>query len=174
MSKWGGITMGSRISYHGFDAYQTIVYNKTSLVLNMLKDMLGDEVFFFAVRKFFEQHKYSAVRSGSFFRAMQDVAEMDLQQFFDRWFNSHLLPDVRVLYTVHSDPAGFRLAVKILQVGDQFVFPLWIEWLEGEEKVRQKVLVNSGVTNVEFELKNEPSKIKINPDKSVPGRFKVT
>lgn len=174
MSKWGGITMGSRISYHGFDAYQTIVYNKTSLVLNMLKDLLGDEVFFFAVRKFFEQHKYSAVRSGSFFRAMQDVAGMDLQRFFDRWFNSHLLPDVRVLYTVHSDPAGFRLVVKILQVGDQFVFPLWIEWLEGEEKVRQKVLVESRVTNVEFELKNEPSKIKINPDKSVPGRFKVT
>jgi hypothetical protein len=44
-SEWGPIILGSRISYFDFYAYQAIIYNKSSLVLNMLKDMLSSQAF---------------------------------------------------------------------------------------------------------------------------------
>ncbi len=172
-SKWGGITMGSRISYLSFDAYQSIVYNKSALVLNMLKDLLGEEIFFSGIKKFFEQFKFTAVNSRSFFQTMQDLSGRDLDLFFDKWFNSHELPDVRCYSKVESEGEGFRFDLRIMQLKERFVFPLWIEWMEGEEKVRKKVLIESQIANFEFRLDDEPRDIRVNPDRAVPGVFKV-
>ena len=42
-SKWGGITLGSRISQNNFEAYQTIIYNNSAMVLNLLHDLLSED-----------------------------------------------------------------------------------------------------------------------------------
>jgi len=66
-SKWGPISLGSRISYSDFEAYQAIVYNKSALVLNMLMDLLGEDVFFRGLQEFFSRFKYSSALSMTIF-----------------------------------------------------------------------------------------------------------
>jgi aminopeptidase N len=127
---WGPIIFGSRISYFDFFAFQAIIYNKTSLVLNMLKDMLGDELFFSGLREFFSRYKHGAARTGNFIAIFSEVSGQDLAPFFDGWFRSHLLPEVKVERDQRREENEYVLRFKIIQSREPFVFPLWIEWFE--------------------------------------------
>jgi hypothetical protein len=170
-SNWGAILMGSRISYSDYEAYQAIVYNKAALVLNMLKDLLGEDVFFQALEEFFERYKYSAPRSKDFFDTFEEISGMSLDIFFRGWFASYQLPDVKVTHLVEKVDSGYLLKLNVVQLKGTFEFPLWIEWKENGDRYRKKISVNSAVSEFVFEREIEPKNIKINPDDWVPGKF---
>jgi len=171
-ARWGPIIFGSRISYFDFFAFQTIIYNKTALVLNMLRDMLGEDVFFQGIKDFFERFKYRAARTSDFSQTLSEISGQDLKSFFKDWFESYSLPEVRVTHSLEKKEDGYTLFFTIDQLTDSFIFPLWIEWIEGEEKVRKMILVDQKEQNFEFELEQKPKRIKINPDEAVPGKFR--
>ncbi|MEA2005350.1 MAG: M1 family aminopeptidase [Acidobacteriota bacterium] len=169
----GQITMGSRISYVDFEAYQAIVYNKTSLILNMLKDYLGEEVFFDGLKEFFSRYKYKAADTNAFFRTFNDVSGKELKPFFDMWFNSYHLPDVKVSYSIQKREDGYFLEFKITQSEELFVFPLEIEWKEGGKKVLKTVTIDKKMNEFGFLLEDKPKKIKVNPRRAIPGKFNL-
>jgi len=167
----GPITLGSRLSYYDFEAYQSIIYNKTSLVLNMLMEILGEELFFKGLREFFSEHKYSAARTKDFIETMERVSGKDLKVFFNVWLNSHLLPEIKVSHAIQKKNDEYLLKIKFIQLKKSFVFPLWIEWKEKGQKIKKKVIISKKEEIFEFRVKEKPEKIKINPDKAVPGKF---
>lgn len=172
-SKWGPITLGSRLAYHDPSAFQAIVYNKTSLVLNMLKDLVGEEVFYEGLRMFFSRYRYSAASTGDFIRVMEEVSGTDLKGFFKNWFYSYLLPEVKVSQSFsRAEEGGFILKLKLHQMKQVFVFPLWLEWTENGETIRRMVVVDEKNSAFTFHLKAKPKRIKINPDSAVPGNFR--
>jgi len=172
-SAFGPITLGSRLSFLDFQAYQAIIYNKSALVLNMLLDLLGEEVFFASLKEFLTDYKYSAASTGQFRRVMERVAGRDLDGFFSLWFNSHLLPESRVSYATITKQGGLFLKLRVEQFGDAFVYPLWIEWeeKEGAGRHREKVIVDEKSQEFEFPLQNRATKVVINPDRAVPGKI---
>ncbi len=172
-SAFGPITLGSRLSYLDFEAYQAIIYNKSALVLNMLHDLLGPKVFFAGLKEFFEQRKFSAATTSQFRQAMEKVSGRDLDAFFSLWFDSHELPSLRVSHSVFQTEAGDFLKIAIHQEGKAFVFPLWVEWQEGRVgKVRREmIVVDLPTQEFEFRIQGAPSKIRFNPDRAVPGKM---
>jgi hypothetical protein len=167
----GPVTLGSRLSFFDFSAYQSIVYDKAALALNMLREMLGDEAFFRGLRDLFESRKYGPVRTGQFREALEKASGRDLGAFFEGWFYSHGLPKVRASWAVEPDGPGEVLRVDVRQTEGVFVFPLWIEWHVGFTVHREKVLVDSANASFRIKLNGKPSRIRINPDKAVPGKF---
>jgi hypothetical protein len=170
-AKWGPILLGSRLCTLDFDAYQAIVYGKTSLVLNMLLDLLGENAFFNGLKDFFAAHKYGSARTRDFKRAMEKISGKDLEAFFKAWFSSHSLPDVKVSHSVEPEAEGYLLKVIINQPQEVFMFPLWIEWKENGKTVREKVVVEGNHEVFSFRLKGKPGKVTVNPDRAVPGKF---
>jgi hypothetical protein len=168
----GPILMGSRLSYFDFSAYQAIVYNKAALALFMLQDMLGEDVFLTGLRSFFEENKYGPARTASFVSAMEAASGKDLKDFFRGWFASHELPDVKVTWTEATVPGGARLTVRVTQVKSRFVFPLWIEWMREGLNEREMVIVENPSQEFVLTLPGRPGKVRINPQKAVPGRFR--
>jgi len=170
-SVFGPITLGSRISALDFMAYQAIVYNKTALVLNMLRELLGDDMFFKGLRQFFETYKYRGARTRNFVRIMETVSGKNLQAFFKGWFESYTLPEVYAAHALQKSEDGYVLKFRMNQAKEVFAFPLWLEWIEQGTPVRQKIVIDEKTKEFEFRLATKPSKIKINPDKLVPGKF---
>lgn len=170
-SEWGAITMGSRLSYFDYDAYQSIIYNKTSVVLNMLKDFIGEEAFFKGLRKFFADHKYGAASTNDFIRAFNKISDYDLRPFFVAWFDSHTLPWVRVTHSVKKRGEKYLLELTIHQERGLFIFPLWVQWNLNREKVIEKLLIDKKTNKFDFELEVKPRKIKVNMNEAVPGKF---
>jgi aminopeptidase N len=173
-SRWGPITMGSRLSFTDFEAYQAIVYDKASLVLNMLRDLLGDEIFFSGLKEFFDAHKFTAAATGQFRRMMEKVSGRDLHDFFRLWFDSHMLPDAQVRYRVEKKEAGVLLKIRISQLNESFVYPLWIDWEdENGARRREKLVVDKKSEEFELSLPGPPRRLEVNPDKAVPGKFLI-
>ena len=172
MTNWGAITMGSRLSYFNYDAFQSIIYDKTTLVLYLLKDYLGENVFFAALKEFFNQNRYSPAKTSDFIKVFEKVSGRDLEPFFENWLNSYLLPEVSVTHSVEKVDEQHILNVKIVQPKDLFVFPLWIEWKEGGEKYRKKLIVERRIQDFSFSSAVKQKKIVINPDDAVPGVFR--
>jgi len=170
-SKWGPITLGSRISYIDFEAYQAIVYDKSALVLNLMMDLLGKDVFFQGMREFFARFRYSSARTSDFFRTMEEISGQKLKPFFDRWFYSVELPKIKVTKKVQKKGAGYRLNIEVVQQEGVFVFPLWLEWQRDGTKIRKKFVIDKLHSEFDVDLDYKPTKIKINPNKAVPGEF---
>ncbi len=170
-SSKGCITLGSRLSHNDFEAYQAIVYNKSSLVLNMLKDILGDEVFFRGLKDFFQNHKYSAVRTKDFMETMEKVSGKDLSTFFHAWLDTHLLPEVKISHSFLKTDKGYDLMLKFTQQKNLFIFPLLVDWQEKGKTIQKKIIIDEKVKEFRFHLEEKPDQIKINSDDSVPGKF---
>jgi hypothetical protein len=167
----GPIIMGSRLSYFDFTAYQAIVYDKAALVLFMLQDLVGREAFETGLKAFFESHKYGVARTAEFVAAIEAASGRDLKEFVKGWFYSWELPDVRSTWTATPVAEGVRVDVRVTQVKGRFVFPLWIEWTRGRESGRVRLVVDEATETASFTLPMKPKKIRINPDKAVPGKF---
>jgi len=172
LADWGPITLGSRLSYLNFDAYQAIVYDRAAVALNLLRDLLGEATFFGGLRGFFEKHRYSLVRTGDFVRAMEQASGRDLQAFFKGWFDTHLLPQVRVVHEIVKRGDEHVLKIRVNQTRGVFVFPLWIRWEEDKKPVRKMLEIRAETQEFEFPVPVRPAKVKINPDRLVPGDFK--
>ncbi len=170
-AKWGPIIFGSRISHFDFYAFQSIVYNKSSLVLNMLRDLLGEEVFFQGLKEFFRRFKYQPARTSEFIATLSEISRQDLKPFFNDWFWTYTLPDVKVTHDVERMAGEYRLKIHIAQLSDPFIFPLWVEWVQDGKKVRKMIVIESKEQTVEYKLNQKPKKIRINPDSAVPGSF---
>jgi len=168
-SKWGPIDMGSRLSYLDFDAYQAVVYDKSALVLVLLMDLVGEETFFRGLREFFAAFKFKTARTVNFRAVMERTSGRDLKAFFDLWFGSHLLPEAMVAATARKEGEGFVLQVRVTQKGPAFVFPLWLEWEENGRTVRRMFVVDAAVKEFDAACAARPTRIKIDPDKLLPG-----
>jgi hypothetical protein len=171
-SRYGGITLGSRLSYLDFEAYQAIVYDKTAIALSMLRDLLGEEVFFRGLKTFFETYKFKPARTPQFVKVMETVSGRGLKAFFDGWFESYALPDVRVTSSAQKGSDGYVLKIWVTQNRGVFVFPLWVTWEENGRKVRRMLEVNSAAREYEIRTSAWPARVRVNPDKIVPGDFR--
>jgi aminopeptidase N len=151
-------------------AYQSIIYNKTTLALNMLMELLGEESFYQGLNEFFRRHKYGAASTQDFIQTIEEISGKNLDVFFQSWFRSYSLPEVKVSHSVKKANGGYTLSLKIDQ-REVFIFPLWLEWIENGEKVKKMVVVDKINQEFEIRLEGKPTKIKINPNSAVPGKF---
>jgi hypothetical protein len=167
----GPISLGARLSFYDFDAYQAIVYDKAALALFMLEDILGDDVFFSGLREFYAANRYSAARTSNFVSAMEKVSGRDLTDFFQGWFDSYELPDVRTSWSEENAPEGRRLLVRVVQARGRFVFPLWIEWRSGGVTHSSMAVVDRATQEVVIPVPGKVDRVRINPRRLVPGKF---
>ncbi|MDH4196487.1 MAG: M1 family aminopeptidase [Candidatus Aminicenantes bacterium] len=168
----GPVVLGSRLSYFDFDAYQAIVYNKTTLVMLMLKDLMGEEAFFTGLREFFSAQRYRPTRTGQFIQAMEKSAGRELRSFFDGWFFAYELPDVVSSTEEERVGDGFQLRLRLSQKNGPFVFPLTVEWTVDGQRGREKLVVDEPVEEIILPTGLRGAKVRLNPDRAVPGRFR--
>jgi hypothetical protein len=167
----GPVIMGSRLSYFDFSAYQAIVYDKAALALFMLQDLVGREAFEAGLRAYFETHKFRAARTGEFITAMESASGRDLKAFFRGWLYAWELPEVHTAWTETVVAAGVRVDFRVTQTNGPFVFPLWIEWTAGGKTGRTLIVVDDATETASVTLPARPSRIRVNPDRAVPGKF---
>ena len=173
MSVWGQISLGSRLSILKFEAYQAIIYNKTSVVLNLLLEVIGPEAFWSGMREFYLSHRFSAARTADFRKSMEQAAGRELGLFFKSWFDSHALPEARVALSEVTSGQERFLQVDVSQKSEVFVFPLWLEWSEGGAKVEHKIIVDAKAVSRRLPFHGRLGGVKLNHLRLVPGRLTV-
>jgi hypothetical protein len=171
-SVYGPVNLGSRLSILDFEAYQAIIYDKAALIMNMLLDLCGEDALFGALRDFQDAFRGRLAGTRDLRRAIEARAGRDLGPFFDKWFSTHVLPDVRVEKQVVSGPEGAEVRVAVQQRGEVFTFPLWVEWRERGGRTRSEMVVVDQASHLfRFPAGPGPGRVVVNPRRAVPGRF---
>ncbi len=158
-------------------------YAKGSVVLHMLHERLGDDVFWRGVRVYLERFNFRQVETGDFRRVMEEVSGESLEQFFAQWCTRPGVPtlDVKVQWQAHDARAGGDLVVTIRQTqhidGDTPAFaldlPVWIRTATGTDEMLEPVRVTQRSTTAMFALDAPPSAVAIDPRLSVAARLRI-
>jgi hypothetical protein len=122
----GPIALGYRLGHVQADTrvFRAIVYNKSAVVLHMLRRLVGDDAFFAGLRRYYRDWRFKKAGTDDFRAAMEAESPVRLTRFFAQWVLGTGTPKIRV--STETDPAGATATVRVEQVGEIFDFPLTV------------------------------------------------
>ncbi len=93
----GPVHLGYRLGHIKEDSriFRALVYNKGAAVLHMLRRWIGDEVFFNALRRFYDEQKFRKAGTDDLRRAFEEESGKSLERYFERWIYNSELPVLR-------------------------------------------------------------------------------
>ncbi len=108
-----------------------VTYNKGSVVLHMLREEIGTEVFWRAVNKYLDRHKFASVETTDLKAAMEEESGRDLRWFFDQWVYKAGAPRLTISSAYSERTQMLKVTVTQTQKADAivpaaFIMPLTI------------------------------------------------
>jgi len=106
-------------------------YPKGSLVIDMLRYVVGDEIYKETISRYLKKHSFGNVDTHDFWRAFMESSGINLDWFFDEWVYRSGFPVMQVSKTIGKD----SMEVRVLQKKDTagltayFTMPLKIQWV---------------------------------------------
>ncbi len=156
-------------------------YAKGSIVLHMLRERLGDDVFWNAIRAYAARYRFRQVETGDFRRVVESVSGESLEQFFAQWCTRTGVPslDVKIDWQANSSSSSGDLVVTIRQTqrtdgahpAFAFDLPIWIRTRTGE--MTQTVSVSQRNTTAMFALDAPPIGVSIDPRLAVAANITI-
>ncbi|TAK15539.1 MAG: hypothetical protein EPO35_07310, partial [Acidobacteria bacterium] len=122
----GPISLGYRLGHVVGDGtnYRAIVYNKSVVVLDMLRQFIGDEAFAAGLRRFYRENRNAKAGTDDLRAAFEAEAKVPLTRFFDRWVLDSGAPVLKLTAVVET--GGQAAQVRIEQTGTIFDVPATI------------------------------------------------
>lgn len=144
--------------------YWALTAAKGAAVLNMLRNVVGDETFKKGLHAFMDQYGWKSANSEEFRKVMEQVSNQDLRYFFIQWLESSGSPDFKLDYTVFRTQQGFRVVGKVTQDLDTFRMPVDLR-IETEGNPEDKKIEVTG-TSSEFSVDTfgKPRKLILDPN----------
>ncbi len=89
------------------------VYDKAGWVIHMLREQMGDEAFFRALKHYLEANRLQNVVSADLAKAIEESSGTNVDQFFDQWIYGAGAPRFTVRSTY--DDAGMKVSLSVKQ-----------------------------------------------------------
>jgi hypothetical protein len=127
-SDQGPVYLGYRLGHVKNDSriFRSLVYNKGALVLHMLRRLLGDDVFFRGIRRFYVGARFAKVGTDDLRFAMAAESGLSLDRFFDRWIYGSSLPDITFSHRVAQADSGQDVVLQFEQGDEVFDVPVTV------------------------------------------------
>lgn len=151
-----------------FDAHS---YNKGGLILNMLRDYLGDDAFFAALELYLNENQYTAAEYPQLRMAFEEVTGQDLNWFFNQWFLSAGHPALVIEKSFNEPRKKVTITVKQVQEGEDipsvFRLPFYIDIYENGKVRREHVVMEEREQSFTFQYDQKPDLINVDATKTM-------
>ncbi|MGH2373867.1 MAG: M1 family metallopeptidase [bacterium] len=137
------ISAFARANYGGA-ASRRVIYAKGSLVLHMLRFVLGEDAFRKTLATYFQRFRGRSVRVDDFRDVAEEVSGQKLEWFFDQWISQVVLPDyvVASATSARTEDGQFRTTATIRNTGTG-AMPVEVAFGTGDGRVTRRVEVPS-------------------------------
>jgi aminopeptidase N len=153
-----------------FDAY---AYPRGGAVVNMLRFVLGEEMFWKAIRHYVKKHQWQNVETQQLVVAIEDVTGQNLQWFFDQWLYKMGHPVFEITSMYDEKAKTIKLNVKQTQKPDVqrkwfaspafFTMPVDVAITTASGEKVHRVFINKSEQTLSFAVDGKP--LIINFDK---------
>ncbi len=144
-------------------------YPKGAFILHMLRQQLGDAVFFAGLKRYLTDNRLRSVETVDFRRAMEQVSGRDLERFFYDWTERPGHPKLAVATTYDAAAKQVRIEVKQTHAGEPFRFPLTIrlQGAKGQEPRAIEERIDDRTRTIQVPCDTRPLGIEIDPGQGV-------
>ncbi len=110
-------------NFSSYASYRDNVYDKASIMLDMLKNYLGEERFLMGMRLYYSRWALKHVNEARFIKAMEDASGEELDWFFDQWLHTTHYVDYKLSdwQVKEHDQDHFTTMVNMDNLGGMFV-----------------------------------------------------
>jgi len=137
-SDQGPVYLGYRLGHIRNESriFRALVYNKGATVLHMLRRLVGDDVFFRGLRRFYWTARFHKAGTEDFREAMEQESGRSLERFFERWIYGSTLPKLKITHRIE----GQDVVVRVEQLGDVFDVPVTVSLQYADRKTAEIVV----------------------------------
>ncbi len=160
----------------GWEMFDRHVYEKGSLVMHMLRFVLGEQAFWRAVQYYVQKHRGREVVTADWERAIEESTGRSMGQFFEQWVYRAGHPEFEVSYSWDGEHQIASVAVKQTQKIDEhhpcFVTPVDIAFTlpasndapEGKTVTQTfRVQIEEAQQRFYFPLPRQPLAVRFDP-----------
>ena len=139
-------------------------YQKGAWILHMLRNEIGEEIFWEGIRSYYNLYKYSNALSSDFQEVMEDVSEKDLSTFFNQWLNFPGHPKLKVQWK-YDGKDTLHLDIEQKQKDHLFHFPIDIKlnFEDGSSEI-STIIINEKVQKTEISIHKSVDSIELDPE----------
>ena len=124
------------------DLFDSHIYAKGAVILNMLKDVLGEELFWKSINYYAHKFAFQNVETEDFKIAIEEATGYNLSWFFDEWLYKAGYPEFQVTSNWDRSTNTLNLNVRQTQTIDSltgiFTMPVNIEfWVNNTPEVHR-------------------------------------
>jgi aminopeptidase N len=150
------------------DIFDRHLYEKGSVVLHMLRGLLGDEQFFRSIQRYCREHQDDNVTTHDLAEAIERETGRNLDWFFEQWVMSPGHPELDVRWTWDAIAGVASVAVKQKQDRGNgtplFRLPVTIDFITGQSRPRAfQVDVREEEQTLLFPLQGKPDLCRFDP-----------
>ncbi|MBS1271620.1 MAG: Aminopeptidase N [Candidatus Marinimicrobia bacterium] len=163
------------------DIFDRHLYEKGSLVLNMLRKELGDETFWQVMNHYVTTHQQQNVETIDLIRAIEDVTGRNMKKFFDQWVFGAGFPEITVNYTWEPDEDGEAGTAKITVKQTQetkkktsiFDVPIDVRFVSDGDATEKQIRLQEKEQVFYFHIDSKPERFEFDPKNWILKQLKL-
>lgn len=168
LAREGPIDLGFRLGHLRGDRriLRSIVYNKSAVVLHMLRRLIGDEAFTAGLRRLYADSRFTAIDVDDVEAAFQAGTTVPLARFFTRWIREAGVPTLRLDWT--RDTTGTGVTVTTEQHGAIFDLPydVTVHYEDGTRETTTLRIID-GATRFPLETRGPVRRVTFDDDLTI-------
>ena len=151
-----------------WDMYDMHLYPGGAWRLHMLREQLGDDVFWPAVKDYVATYANRVVETDDFRRVLEEHSGRDLSHFFDQWLRTAGFPELEGRFSWDASRKEGIVTLRQTQKNDKkgiplFAFDLELSWtIDGHETVRT-VRFEEEKLRLAFPMEKAPELFRVDP-----------
>ena len=149
-----------------FQLLNANTYQKGAWVLHMLRNKVGDEVFFKILRQFYRKYQYKNAGTQDFITLSSNLSGQNLDSFFSQWLTRADYPVIRSTWKYQSMGKKLTLTLEQTQSSELYQLPIEIA-LYGDKTARpeiKKVSLNEQKKSFTFKVSNRIKEVVLDPN----------
>ena len=147
------------------DVFDLVSYQKGGRILHMMRNFLGDEVFFKGMNLYLKQNAFKTGEAHQLRLAMEEASGRDLNWFFDQWYFNAGHPKLSVDYSWDEASKTQKVTITQTQGGTVFTLPFAIDIYAAGKKQRHNVTLDKQTQTFSFSSNAKPDLVNVDGDK---------
>jgi len=159
------------------DMFDRHLYQKGGCVLNLLRNILGDRLFFKAIKLYTQRHREQTVVTQDLLEALEDATGRNFDWFFEQWIFKGGHPEFEVSCAWDEKTSSVALTVQQKQTPDEmtsiFRLPLKVRFVgHGYDETRAFELREANHV-FHIPLSERPRWVAFDPANSIPKTLEL-
>ncbi len=147
------------------DMFDVVTYQKGGRILNMLRNYLGEDVFYKGLNIYLTQNALGNGEAQQLRLALEKASGKDLNWFFNQWYYRSGNPDLKISYKWDAGSKTQTVYLAQTQKEEAFILPIKMDVYTDGKKESKMYWMDAKQDSISWKLPNKPNLVNVDADK---------